>query len=41
MKDCVGRIASLKDLKTKFGEFKDDDVIIFTVDGVNFTTEEF
>ena len=41
VKDYVGRIASLKDLKIKVGEFEDDDVIIFTVDGVNFMTEEF
>ena len=41
VKDYVEKIASLKILKIKFGEFEDDEVIILTVDGVNFITEEF
>ena len=42
VKDHVQKIASLKDLKIRFGEFEDDKVlIILTVDGVNFITEEF
>ena len=41
VKEYVEKIASLKNLKIKFGEFEDDQVIIFTVDGVNFITEEF
>ena len=41
VKELVQKIASLKDLKIRFGEFEDDEVILFTVDGVNFITEEF
>ena len=41
VKEYVQKIASLKILKIRFGEFDDDEVIIFTVDGVNFMTEEF
>jgi hypothetical protein len=41
VKYYVGKLASLKNLKIRFGEFEDDEAIIFTVDGINFITEEF
>jgi len=41
VKAHVQKIASLKDMKIRFEDFDDDDIIIFTVDGVNFITEEF